>query len=577
MVLFSIEKPAFWDHPDAPGTEHVSYRRMWRTNFTVAVMVTMLPLVLLAALGLFQMNWLDQMEWGRQIRAAETALAGGRDYFDARIKEKTAALELAASFLPKTPNGLEMLLERLNRSVSGFSALALAGPDGAMAAAAGNWTLSGLDKAGLAGSLPILRLARDKSGGDSLLLGIRLNDGAGAPRVLAQVSNRDLLHAAEISRPWPQSSVFLVDQKGRVLAFAGAESKGSMPKAVAGKPPEHEDPDSGVMTAKLKMKGLPLWLESRTPLSSLPGHWSSIKAPFIIFMALCLFGMLVMIYRATVNQVTRLYRAHLEQAQVLREIVYTQKLASIGRLAAGVGHQINNPVSVINEKAGLLKDLVTYGQNNPDPERLAALVKDIQGMVRRIGGITHRLLSFAKHLPADVAPVDLGLLAKEVADFMVSDTADHNIAVEFNLPPEPVVIESDQSLMEQVLLNVCNNAVGAMDMGGRLTISLEDKGEEGVILKVADDGRGIDPEHLKHIFEPYFTTKGEMGCGLGLSITYGIVQKLGGEISVENREESGAVIMVKLPKRTPDAFFGGAEEWEGSQPGGGGGQKGIEA
>ena len=173
--------------------------------------------------------------------------------------------------------------------------------------------------------------------------------------------------------------------------------------------------------------------------------------------------------------------------------------------------------------------------------------------------------------------MDLGLLAREVTDFLVSDTTDHNIRVEFDLPPEPVIIESDQSLMEQVLLNVCNNAVGAMDQGGCLTISLRNRGDQGVTIKVADDGRGIDPEHLRHIFEPYFTTRGELGCGLGLSITYGIVCKLGGEIRVENRETAGAVITVELPKRTPDPLLAIPEGWEGPQPGQKADPKGIEA
>ena len=574
MGFFSIEKPPFWDHPDAPGTEHVSYRRMWRTNFAVAVLVTILPLAALAALGLFQMNWLDQMERGRQRRAVEAGLARGLDYFEGRIREKTAALELGASFLSPAATDLGTLLKRLNRSMPGFKALALLDTGGKVSAATTQWAAPGFTPESLKGPEP-LRLFFSKNGEPSLLLGINLESPAGAPRLMALVANDDLFAVPEVARPWPQSAVYLVDGNRRILASSGADPVNSdSGKAVL---PGAEEDGSPLMAGRLQISGLPLWVVSRTPLSALPGHWGDVKLPFIIFMTLCLLGMLIMIYRATVNQVTRLYQAHLEQAQVLREIVYTQKLASIGRLASGVGHQINNPVSVINEKAGLLHDLLTYGEADPDPERLARLVKDIQDMVRRIGAITHRLLGFAKHLPMEVVPVNLGLLAREVTDFLVSDTIDRNITVEFDLPPEPVVVESDQSLMEQVLLNVCNNAVGAMDRGGCLTISLEDKGEEGAVLKVADDGRGIDPEHLKHIFEPYFTTKGELGCGLGLSITYGIVRKLGGEIRVENRKRSGALISVMLPKRTPDQLLAGPEEWEGPLAGSKPGAKGNEA
>ena len=384
MGFFSFEKPPFWDHPDAPGTEHVSYRRMWRTNFTVAVLVTMLPLISLAALGLFQMNWLDQMERGRQKRAVEAGLTQGRDYLDARVRERTAALELAASFMTDDKEGLDLLFRRLSQSMRGFSALALAGSRGKIRTTAGQWTVSGLDPARLAGRRAVL-LAATLSGGEALVLGVRPGGRAAEAWLLAQVSNRQLFRAPEVSRPWPQSAVFLVDQKGRVLTSAG---EGPARPGVTAPQGGAAAENGSMLTGRLKLKGLPLWLVSQTPLSALPSLWGNLKTIFIISMALCLLIMLIMIHRATVNQVTRLYQAHLEQAQVLREIVYTQKLASIGRLASGVGHQINNPVAVINEKAGLLHDLITYSKTSPDPERLAGLVRDIQNMVHRIGSIT---------------------------------------------------------------------------------------------------------------------------------------------------------------------------------------------
>ncbi|NIR14641.1 MAG: HAMP domain-containing histidine kinase [Desulfobacterales bacterium] len=114
--------------------------------------------------------------------------------------------------------------------------------------------------------------------------------------------------------------------------------------------------------------------------------------------------------------------------------------------------------------------------------------------------------------------------------------------------------------LEQVFLNIINNAFHAVDDGGRINIELVADGTDAVTVKVTDDGYGISEENLKHIFDPFFSTKGEKGSGLGLSITYGIVQKLGGRLDVKSKKGEGSTFTVTLPVKKMDSLPSNEEE-----------------
>ena len=125
---------------------------------------------------------------------------------------------------------------------------------------------------------------------------------------------------------------------------------------------------------------------------------------------------------------------------------------------------------------------------------------------------------------------------RDVLGFLEKEASYRNIQIDFNYPEEPPTIVSDRGQLQQVFLNIINNAFAAMEDGGHIEIGIEAVGEDAVAVKIADDGVGISEDHLTHIFDPFFTTKKGAGTGLGLSITYGIVQKLGGQ---DQREEQG--------------------------------------
>jgi len=143
--------------------------------------------------------------------------------------------------------------------------------------------------------------------------------------------------------------------------------------------------------------------------------------------------------------------------------------------------------------------------------------------------------------------IDLNTLLREVLEFLEKEAIYREIKVEFNYANEPPPIVSDRGQLQQVFLNIVNNAFAAVEDGGRIDIEIDSVGLDAVAVTIADDGTGIPDDQLSHIFDPFFTTKKGAGTGLGLSITYGIVQKLGGHISVDSEVGEGTRFTVTLP------------------------------
>jgi two-component system NtrC family sensor kinase len=216
-------------------------------------------------------------------------------------------------------------------------------------------------------------------------------------------------------------------------------------------------------------------------------------------------------------------------------------------LASGVAHEVNNPLAIINEKAGLMRDLVSSEETPPSQERLLKLIDAVLGSVSRCTKITHRLLGFARHMNVQFETIDLPELIGEVLGFLEKEFKYRNIAVGVRNRSEMGQIRSDRGQLQQVFLNLINNAVSAVADGGHIDIEIVQSNENALTVEISDDGQGIPRENQERIFEPFFTTKQGGGTGLGLSITYGIVKKLGGDISVKSELGNGTCFTVVLP------------------------------
>jgi PAS domain S-box-containing protein len=230
-------------------------------------------------------------------------------------------------------------------------------------------------------------------------------------------------------------------------------------------------------------------------------------------------------------------------------LLQAHKMEAIGRLAAGVAHEINNPLAVINEKAGLMKDFLELSDDIEQyKDKFILLIQGIFDNVGRCRTITHRLLGFSRRVDAAIETLDLNLIIREVIDFVEKEILYKNVEMKVTFAEDLPQIESDKGQLQQVVLNILNNAVDAVDKGGTIEVKTDAKDDSTLTVSLIDNGHGISPEILNHIFEPFFTTKEkDKGTGLGLSISYGIMKKLGGDISVESKVGEGTKFRLEIP------------------------------
>lgn len=251
------------------------------------------------------------------------------------------------------------------------------------------------------------------------------------------------------------------------------------------------------------------------------------------------------------KMVKQIRKADLEKEMMNEQVIEAGKLASLGELAAGIAHEINNPVAIMVEEAGWIEDLLEdedFKQSENLEEFIRAL-KQIKTQGARCKEITHKLLSFARKIDSRVQSLQINDLIDEVVALSEKRARYNCVQIETRLTPALPKINASPSEMQQVLLNLINNSLDAIEpkKGGKISITSRREGDY-VVIAVADTGKGIPKANLQRIFEPFFTTKPVgKGTGLGLSICYGIIKKMGGEITVNSAVGVGTTFHIKIP------------------------------
>ena len=262
--------------------------------------------------------------------------------------------------------------------------------------------------------------------------------------------------------------------------------------------------------------------------------------------ALAILAVSTFLVRSMMNKVED---ADQQRMQLYDRIRYSEKMALIGRMAANVAHEINNPLQIIGDQAGWLDELLS----EEDPKQLknteeyrAAFAK-IRAQVKRASTITHRLLGFSRSTDGLKTSVNINTLVEETVSFLEKEATNHRIGIRRNLDSALPEITTDSTQLQQVFLNILNNAFDAIGNDGAVTISTS-RSDGHLAVEFADSGPGLPEEVLKKVFEPFFTTK-KAGCGtgIGLAISYSIVERLGGGIEVRNGKQGGCVFRVNLP------------------------------
>ena len=230
------------------------------------------------------------------------------------------------------------------------------------------------------------------------------------------------------------------------------------------------------------------------------------------------------------------------RVQLEEQLQISEKMASIGLLAAGVAHEVNTPLTGISSFTQMLLQ-----QAEPDDPRTKVLEK-IERQTFRAAKIVNGLLNLARPAQVDPGPIDLHSVVNDVLSLLEHQMRNSSIQVRRELLPTGAIVQGTEYKLQQVFLNLFLNARDAMPRGGWLTIATSVRDDGMAVVEVSDTGSGIPPDHLSRIYDPFFTTKEiGKGTGLGLSITYGIVQEHGGAITCDSVVGQGTRFVLSLP------------------------------
>jgi PAS domain S-box-containing protein len=228
-----------------------------------------------------------------------------------------------------------------------------------------------------------------------------------------------------------------------------------------------------------------------------------------------------------------------QRKQMEQKILISEKLASLGMLAAGIAHELNNPLNNIYLLAQLIKEDMQAGKAKEED------VDMILQQVQRASNIIRGLLEFSREGFVNFEEVDINAAIEETLGFLGNIIERHRVRVVKKLEKVPKVA-GDKTMLQQVLVNLITNACHAMPRGGEIRITTRKR--NGIVeIQISDTGVGIKKEHLSRIFDPFFTTKEKNGTGLGLAVSHSIIRRHGGEISVESEPGKGSTFRILLP------------------------------
>jgi signal transduction histidine kinase len=240
------------------------------------------------------------------------------------------------------------------------------------------------------------------------------------------------------------------------------------------------------------------------------------------------------------------YKARIEQ-----QMIATERLAALGTLAAGVAHEINNPLAIINESAGYLRTVLQKKDLAEIPYKASfdKALEKIEKSVKRARTITHQLLADVGKKEQVLAEIDMQALVNETVQLIRRDAESKGIQLNLEVDRNQRTLWADPNQIRQVLINLLNNAIHATDEDGEIIVRLQST-DTGAAIDISDTGTGIPKENLERIFEPFFSTKapGE-GTGLGLFVSRDIVEKFGGELTVESKLGAGTCFRIHIPNQ----------------------------
>jgi two-component system NtrC family sensor kinase len=269
------------------------------------------------------------------------------------------------------------------------------------------------------------------------------------------------------------------------------------------------------------------------------------------------FGILVIVLTTIFTArlaVNRLRQTDTRMNELNAQLLQSDKLAALGKMAAGVAHEINNPLAVILQKTGWMEDLLAEEsfQNSKNAAEFKTSIKKIEEHVERARKVVHNMLGYARRMEPRLEDVDVNKTLLQTISLLENYARINNIEIRTDLRSDLPIIASDQSQLQQVFLNLISNAVDAIGNNGIIDVKSR-MISSFIKVDITDNGPGIPEDQQKRVFDPFFTTKQtERGTGLGLWVSYNILEKLGGSISLRSEPGRGSTFTVQVPVITPE-------------------------
>ena len=568
----SREPPSF----ACGGDGQPAVRRLHRRIAAVLLLVSLAPLPLL---GLGAWHVFGGLSRAKSLELHRTVVGAHAQAIERYVAERLRALELIARARHgdelEDPERLAEILAQLNVTNFGaFVDLGVIDASGRHLAYVGPYDL----QRATYGDAPWFRdvMSRGRFVSDVFLgqrqephcvLATRWDDGRGARVLRATINGVQLDDLVRAGVPGETGDAFVVDRQGRY------QTPGRRGTLLASAPLERPAPHPGLREREVTVAGratllVTSWINDDRWMLVVQQDAAEVMAPVrramlhgALLAAIAVALIVATTLWATRDLSGRVARALSQRDALARDLLRSSRLAWAGELAAGVAHEINNPLAIISAEQTNLSDAAgDLSEEVPMRGELLRSVARCQRQIERCRGVTLKMLQFGRHSESQPQDVDLAPCLREIVALLDKQASVRNVDLRLDLPDDLPRVRVDAVELEQVLVNLLGNALGAIRGSGAIRVSAR---RDGGFVEVAvrDTGCGISPEQIDKIFQPFFTTKPPgQGTGLGLSVCYGLVGGWGGSIWAESEMGVGTTLRFRVPIDPAASSPGGERE-----------------